>query len=72
MKDKGKKKNKTKSGVTASEIGKKGGDKTKKRYGHDHYVRIGTMGGQKMKEIIAAGKSALKRQMKGEKENKGN
>ncbi len=43
--------------MTAREMGKKGGDTTKKRYGHEFYVQIGHKGGNRVKELIERGRS---------------
>ena len=36
--------------------GPKGGATTKRKYGHDFYEQIGHKGGQKVKQLIEAGK----------------
>ncbi|PIW21296.1 MAG: hypothetical protein COW32_10765, partial [Candidatus Aquicultor secundus] len=38
--------------------GKKGGQTTKQKYGHEFYEEIGHKGGQKVKELIERGKRA--------------
>jgi general stress protein YciG len=44
--------------AAAVAMGRKGGETTKKRYGPGYYESIGKKGGQKVKELIAAGKAA--------------
>ena len=39
--------------------GKKGGTATRDRYGHEFYAEIGRKGGQKVRELVAAGKKAI-------------
>lgn len=36
--------------------GKKGGETTRNRYGHEFYEEIGRKGGNKVRDLIAAGK----------------
>lgn len=38
-------KGEAKGEITVHEMGKKGGARTKELYGHEHYVKIGHMGG---------------------------
>ncbi|MCL5290987.1 MAG: Em GEA1 (EM1) [Actinobacteria bacterium] len=40
--------------------GKKGGEATKKKYGHEFYEEIGHKGGQKVKRLIEAAEKAEK------------
>lgn len=54
--------NKEKPAMTCREAGRRGGNTTSSRYGHEFYVEIGSKGGQKMKRIIEAGKKALQEQ----------
>lgn len=42
--------------IGAMSNSKHGGDKTKEKYGNEHYAEIGKLGGQKVKELIARGK----------------
>ena len=42
--------------MTVGEAGRKGGEKTAKTHGHEFYEEIGHKGGQKVKELIEAGK----------------
>jgi uncharacterized protein len=42
--------------MTVSEAGKKGGEATKSRSGPGFYERIGKIGGNRVKELIEAGK----------------
>ena len=44
--------------AAAVALGKKGGNTTKQRYGEGYYEAIGKKGGQKVRELIAAGKKA--------------
>ena len=44
--------------MSVAEAGRKGGETTSQRHGEAHYQRIGKMGGQKVKRLIAAGKEA--------------
>jgi hypothetical protein len=50
--------------MTVAEAGRKGGRKVKERYGHDFYVKIGTQGGQRVRELLAAGRKALEEDLK--------
>lgn len=38
------------------EMGRKGGNTTKARHGHDYYVRIGQKGGAAVKRLIENGR----------------
>ena len=38
--------------------GRKGGETTRDRYGHEFYEEIGKKGGHKVRDLIAAGKKA--------------
>jgi hypothetical protein len=49
-----------KGAMTVSEAGKKGGETTSNRYGHEFYEEIGHKGGQKVKKLIEEGKKAAK------------
>jgi general stress protein YciG len=57
------KKNKTteenKGSITVKEAGRRGGNTTKARYGPGYYEAIGKKGGQKVRQLIAAGKKAM-------------
>jgi uncharacterized protein len=44
--------------ISVKEAGRRGGNMTKKRHGHEFYEKIGHKGGQKVKELIERGKSA--------------
>lgn len=44
--------------LTVSEAGKLGGLKTAELHGKDHYKRIGTLGGNRLRELVKAGKRA--------------
>lgn len=48
---------KGKGEMTAREMGQRGGNTTKERYGHEFYVRIGHKGGDRVKELIGKGRS---------------
>jgi general stress protein YciG len=50
----------SKGDLSVKEAGRRGGNMTKKRHGHEFYEKIGHKGGQKVKELIARGKSAGK------------
>ncbi|MBE0447928.1 MAG: Em GEA1 (EM1) [Actinobacteria bacterium] len=49
--------------MTVSEAGRKGGKKggqtTKQKYGHEFYEEIGHKGGQKVKRLIEEGKKRI-------------
>jgi uncharacterized protein len=47
-------------GMTVSEAGRKGGQTTSSRYGHEFYEEIGHKGGQKVKKLIEVGKRLAK------------
>ncbi len=42
-------------------LGSKGGSTTRERYGHEFYVEIGKKGGSKVRDLIAAGREALRK-----------
>ena len=44
--------------MSVREAGRKGGETTKARHGIEHYERIGEKGGQRLRELIDAGKRA--------------
>jgi general stress protein YciG len=44
--------------MSLSEAGHKGGTTTAKRYGPEFYKKIGQKGGQRVRELIAAGRAA--------------
>jgi len=46
----------SKGDITVKEAGRRGGNMTKKRHGHEFYEKIGHMGGQKVKDLIERGK----------------
>jgi general stress protein YciG len=50
----------SKGDISVKEAGRRGGNMTKKRHGHEFYEKIGHKGGQKVKELIEKGKSAGK------------
>ena len=50
-----------KGAMTVSEAGRKGGETTSSRYGHEFYEEIGHKGGQKVKKLIEDGKKAAGR-----------
>ena len=47
-----------KGAMTVSEAGRRGGQATSDKYGHEFYEEIGHKGGQKVKELIERGKRA--------------
>jgi len=49
---------KRKGTMTVSEAGRKGGQATSRKYGHEFYEEIGHKGGQKVKRLIEEGKKA--------------
>ncbi len=49
----------TKGMMTVQEAGRRGGQQTSRRHGHEFYVGIGQKGGGRMRELIEAGKKAL-------------
>ena len=51
----------SKGAMTVAEAGRKGGLTVSDRYGHEFYEEIGRKGGQKVRELIAAGKRALEK-----------
>ncbi|HET6453636.1 MAG TPA: Em GEA1 (EM1) [Armatimonadota bacterium] len=50
--------------MTVREAGRKGGERTSETHGHDFYQQIGKKGGQKggpkVRDLINAGKKAMK------------
>jgi len=42
--------------MTVQEAGRKGGRTVSQKYGHDHFVEIGRMGGSRVRELIEEGK----------------
>lgn len=48
--------------MTVQEAGRKGGTVVRDTRGHEHYVEIGTKGGHKVRDLIAAGKRALRKE----------
>ncbi len=46
--------------MTVQEAGRKGGQTTKNKHGHDFYVEIGRKGGQRVRDLINMGKQASK------------
>lgn len=42
--------------MSVREAGRKGGRRTAETHGHDFYQEIGSKGGQKVKQLIEAGK----------------
>lgn len=48
-----------KGAMTVSEAGRRGGQATSDKYGHEFYEEIGHKGGQKVKRLIEAGKKRL-------------
>jgi len=48
----------SKGEISVREAGRRGGNTTKKRHGHEFYEKIGQKGGQKVRELIERGKSA--------------
>lgn len=53
-------KKETKGEISVREAGRRGGNTTKARHGHDFYRDIGHKGGQKVRELIERGKEAEK------------
>jgi general stress protein YciG len=53
-----------KGSMSVREAGRKGGNTTKARYGEEYYEAIGKKGGQKVRELIARGKAAMKHEHK--------
>jgi hypothetical protein len=47
--------------MTVAEAGRKGGIAVRDRHGRGFYETIGKKGGQKVRDLIAAGKRALER-----------
>jgi general stress protein YciG len=52
---------KTQGDMTVREAGRKGGETTAERHGHEFYEEIGKKGGQKVRELIEEGKKAQKK-----------
>jgi general stress protein YciG len=50
-----------KGAMTVAEAGRKGGLTVRETRGHEFYEQIGRKGGQKVRDLIAAGKKALAR-----------
>jgi len=49
----------SKKTMTCGDAGKKGGCTTRDRYGPGYYESIGKKGGQKVRELIRAGKESM-------------
>ncbi len=47
--------------MTVAEAGRRGGRRTAETHGHEFYESIGHKGGQKVKELIEAGKKAKRK-----------
>ncbi|MBI3946488.1 MAG: Em GEA1 (EM1) [Armatimonadetes bacterium] len=47
---------KEKREMTVREAGRKGGETTSERYGHEFYEEIGQKGGQRVRDLIQKGK----------------
>lgn len=47
--------------MTVQEAGRRGGQRTSQTHGREFYEEIGHKGGQKVKELIEAGKKARKK-----------
>jgi general stress protein YciG len=45
--------------MSVRDAGRKGGNTTKKRHGHEFYVEIGKKGGSVVKTLVQRGKQAL-------------
>ncbi len=56
-----KSKKESKGGMTVQEAGRRGGTKTAQTHGREFYEEIGHKGGQRVKELIEAGKKAKKK-----------
>ncbi len=50
-----------KGSMTVQEAGRKGGEKTAKTHGREFYEEIGHKGGQRVRDLISAGKKAEQR-----------
>ncbi len=50
-----------KGSMTVQEAGRRGGEKTAKTHGREFYEEIGHKGGQRVKELIKAGKESEQR-----------
>ncbi len=48
-----------KGGMTVAEAGRKGGLTVRDERGHEFYEEIGRKGGNKVRELIAAGRKAM-------------
>lgn len=59
--ERGKPKKESKGGMTVQEAGRRGGTKTAQTHGREFYEEIGHKGGQRVKELIEAGKRAKKK-----------
>jgi uncharacterized protein len=46
-----------KPSITVREAGRRGGQVTARKHGPEHYERIGRIGGQRMKSLLAKGKA---------------
>lgn len=46
--------------MTVAEAGRRGGKATAEKHGSEFYQKIGSLGGQKVRDLIRAGKAALK------------
>ncbi len=53
-------KKESKGSITVQEAGRRGGRRTAETHGREFYESIGHKGGQKVKELIEAGKNARK------------
>ena len=53
---------KTDKPMTVAEAGRRGGMKTKERYGSEYYSEIGRLGGYRVKELVAEAKAAEQEQ----------
>lgn len=42
--------------MSCREAGRRGGEVTRRRMGPDHYPRLGRMGGERVKALVAKGK----------------
>lgn len=63
---------KTKKGkMTVEEAGRKGGMRTSREHGSKFYHEIGTKGGQRVKDLVQAGKKAEKTKKASPKKSRG-